>query len=100
MHGNGIIFALFLIFTGAAIFSTLALYTRQSLLVAYMLLGVFLGPWGLRWVANTQFVEQTGAVGIIFLLFLLGLHLHPQNLLHLFKKTVWVAVASTLVLAQ
>ena len=97
MQGNTIVFALFLIFAGAAVFSTLALYTRQSLLVAYMLLGILLGPWGLQWVPTTQFVEQTGDVGIIFLLFLLGLHLHPQNLLHLFKKTMWVAIVSTIV---
>lgn len=97
MQGNSIVFALFLIFVGAAVFSTLALYTRQSLLVAYMLLGVVLGPWGLKWVANVHFVEKTGDIGIIFLLFLLGLHLHPQNLLHLFKKTTWIAIVSTLI---
>src|SRR3989338_6555473 len=94
---NSIIFLLFLIFAGAAIFSTAALYTRQSLLVAYMLLGIVLGPFGLKWVSTLQFVQKTGDIGIIFLLFLLGLHLHPQNLLHLFKKMTWIAVASSLV---
>ena len=32
------VFSIFVIFTGAAVLATIALYTRQSLLVAYILL--------------------------------------------------------------
>ena len=39
-----IVFSLFLIFTGAALLATVALYARQSLLVVYILLGLLLGP--------------------------------------------------------
>jgi Kef-type K+ transport system membrane component KefB len=98
MHGpENIVFSLFLIFTGAALISTVALYTRQSLLVGYMLLGLLLGPWGFKLIAHSKAIDQTGDIGIIFLLFLLGLNLHPQKLIHLFKKTVWVALISSLV---
>ncbi|HVV69817.1 MAG TPA: cation:proton antiporter [Gammaproteobacteria bacterium] len=97
MHENILFFSIFLIFTGAAIFSTVALYTRQSLLVAYMILGVALGPWGLGWVTNAVLIQNIGDVGIVFLLFLLGLHLHPQSLLHLLKKVSWVALVSSVI---
>lgn len=93
------VFTMFLIFAGATVFSTIALYTRQSLLVAYMLLGVVLGPWGLKLIDNPEMVERTGDIGIIFLLFLLGLHLQPQNLFHMFRKTSWITVVSSLVFA-
>jgi hypothetical protein len=44
MTSNAIVFSMFLIFFGAALLSTVMLYTRQSLMVAYILLGVvFLG---------------------------------------------------------
>lgn len=99
MEGNAIVFYIFLIFGGAALLSTIALYTRQSLLVAYMLLGIILGPWGLKLFDESAVVHQVGDVGIIFLMFLLGLHLQPQNLLHMLKKTTWVAVASSIVFA-
>jgi len=92
-----IVFSIFLIFTGAAIVATLVLFTRQSLLVAYILLGVVLGPWGLKLVGNSAIVRQIGDVGIIFLLFLLGLHLPPQKLIQMFRKTTIVAVISSLV---
>jgi len=99
MHDNTIVFSIFLIFFGAAILSTLALYTRQSLLVAYILLGVILGPWGLKLVADSFVIKQTGDVGIIFLLFLLGLHLHPQNLWKMLTKVTWVALVSSVIFA-
>ena len=99
MQSSPVIFSIFLIFCGAAIFSTLALYTRQSLLVAYMLLGVLLGPWGLGFMSDSAVISQTGEIGIIFLLFLLGLNLHPQSLLQMFKKVSWVALISSLIFA-
>lgn len=99
MHSNPLVFSIFLIFAGAALLSTVALYTRQSLLVAYMILGVVLGPWGLKLISDADVVQKTGDVGIIFLLFLLGLHLQPQNLLHMLKKVTWVTLVSSIVFA-
>ncbi|MBI1733275.1 MAG: cation:proton antiporter [Gammaproteobacteria bacterium] len=72
--------SVFLIFTGAAVLATLALYARQAILVAYILLGVLLGPFGLSLVGDPELVQQIAGVGIIFLLYLLGLDLLPQQL--------------------
>ena len=55
-----------------------------------------LGPWGLKLVADASLAKQIGDVGIIFLLFLLGLHLQPQNLLHMLKKVSLVALVSSI----
>lgn len=95
MHDGTVFYIIFLIFGGAAILSTFALYTRQSLLVAYILLGAILGPWGLKLVPDLDAVRQVGDMGIVFLLFLLGLHLQPQNLLHMLSKVTWVSVISS-----
>jgi Kef-type K+ transport system membrane component KefB len=100
MHSDTLIFSIFLIFTGAAIVATLVLFTRQSLLVAYILLGIVLGPWGpwgAKLVAYSTIVRQIGDIGIIFLLFLLGLHLPPQKLIHMFRKTTIVAITSSII---
>jgi len=92
-----ILYVIFLIFTGTAILSTLALFTRQSLLVAYMALGAILGPWGLKLIKSSALIKQTGDIGIIFLLFLLGLHLQPQNLLHSLRKMNWITLTSSFI---
>ena len=95
-QADTITYIIFLIFTGTAILSTLALFTRQSLLVAYIALGALLGPWGLKLIGNSAVIQQAGDVGIIFLLFLLGLHLQPQNLLHSLRKMSWITLVSSL----
>ena len=99
MHDDVVFYTIFLIFAGAAVLSTLVLYTKQSLLVAYILLGAAFGPWGLQLVSDLSSVRQVGEVGIIFLLFLLGLHLQPQNLIHMLKKVTWIALLSSLLFA-
>src|SRR6266404_5317435 len=88
---------MFLIFTGTALLSTMALFTRQSLLVAYIALGAILGPWGLGFINNDATIRQAGDIGIIFLLFLLGLHLQPQNLFHSLRKMSFITISSSVI---
>src|SRR3990167_7113764 len=92
-----ITYVIFLIFACTALLSTLALYTRQSLLVAYIALGMIFGPWGLKLVNNPVVIQKTGDIGIIFLLFLLGLDLQPQNLLHSLRKMSLITLISSLI---
>ncbi len=98
MGEHSTLFFALVIFGGAAVFGTLAMYTRQSLLVAYMLLGLVLGPWCLKIIPNTQIVSEIGDIGIIFLLFLLGLDLQPRNFMRQFSKTIWLTIVSSIVL--
>ena len=99
MH-NEIIFSIFLIFCGAAILATLALYTRQSLLVAYIILGVLIGPGGVGLIKDPIILKDVGDIGIIFLLFLLGLNLQPQNLIKLLRETTIITLASSFIFAM
>ena len=99
MAQDPIVFTVFLVFTGAAVFATLALYARQSLLVAYILLGVMFGPWGLGLVDDPVLIRGISEFGIMFLLFLLGLNLQPQELLRMVRKTTLVTVVSSVLFA-
>jgi hypothetical protein len=97
MLDHTLIFSIFLIFTGAAILASLALFARQSLLVAYILLGGLVGPWGLQLVNDASVIQQIGHIGIIFLLFLLGLNLQPSQLLHMFREALVITVVSSVI---
>ena len=88
-------FSFFLIFTGAAIFASVALYTRQPLIIAYIALGAVIGPYGMSMVADLSLLSDIGHVGIIFLLFLLGLDMQPQALWSTLRKSTFVAVFSS-----
>ncbi len=96
MH-NDIIFSIFLIFCGAAFLATLALYTRQSLLVAYIMLGVLIGPGGMKLISDPIILKDIGDIGIIFLLFLLGLNLQPQNLLKMLNQATIITLVSSFI---
>ena len=99
METNGIVFAFFLIFFGASVLATLALYTRQSLLVAYMLAGAVVGPYGVGLISKTQAVSDISSVGIMFLLFLLGLNLQPKNLMKMLRGATVVTIVSSVIFA-
>ncbi|NIR82163.1 MAG: cation:proton antiporter [Gammaproteobacteria bacterium] len=99
MTSESIVFTIFLIFTGAAVLASVALLARQALLIAYIVLGVLVGPAGFGLVADTALLRDMAHVGIIFLLFLLGLNLHPQKLVQLFRQTLIVTLASSVAFA-
>ena len=96
---QSIVFSVFLIFTGAAVLATLALYARQSMIVAYICLGVALGPSSLDLVKDVKLLQELSHVGVVFLLFLLGLNLHPQDLWNLFRKATVVTLVSSALFA-
>ena len=94
------IYSLFLIFVGAAIFATLALLARQSLIIGYIILGIVLGPFGVAWITDTDLIQDISNIGIIFLLFLLGLNLSPRKLLELLRQTMIVTLLTSAVFAS
>jgi len=96
---NTLVFSLFLIFSGAAAFATLALYARQALPIAYIVLGIFIGPYGLKLIDNASVIDQMAQIGIMFLLFLLGLDLSPQRLLQMLRKATLITIGTSLVFA-
>ncbi len=96
---HSILFSIFLIFTGAAILATAALYARQTVIVAYILLGMAIGPYALGLVRDVGLLQELSHVGIVFLLFLLGLNLHPQDLWNMFRKATVVTLVSSALFA-
>ncbi len=97
MGAESIVFSFFLIFTGAAALSTAALFLRVPLLVAYIIVGVALGPFGLGWITDASLLADIAEIGILFLLFLLGLDMQPSKLMHGLRKTFLVTLISSLV---
>ncbi len=96
MTDRGIVFSLFLVFTGAAMLATIALYARQAMLVAYIVLGVALGPWGAGLVADSAWIKEVAGIGIMFLLYLIGLNLPPQQLMRILGEALWVTLGSSI----
>ena len=99
MESQSIVTSFFLIFSGAAVLASIVLYTRQPLLVAYIALGAILGPYGLHLVTDAHLLSEISEIGIIFLLFLLGLDMQPRSLAQMLKKATLVALGSSIIFA-
>ena len=94
MTSDSIIFSIFLIFAGAAVLATLALYARQATIVAYIVLGMLLGPWGGGLIDDPGWIEGVSEIGIMFLLYLLGINMLPQQLWRMLGEALSVTLMS------
>ena len=97
MIQDPLVFAFFVIFAGAAVLGTLALYARQALIVAYIFLGVIAGPSVTGLVNEISLIQEISHVGIMFLLFLLGVDLRPAGLFNTLRQTTIVTVVSCVI---
>ena len=87
---NYLLLEMTVIFGGASLLGTLFVWLKQPIILAYILLGILVGPFGARLIVNVGHIENVSSMGIILLFFLLGLHLHPSNLFNQIKQTVLV----------
>ena len=99
MDTTSVTFSLFLVFSGAAVLASVALYTRQPLLIAYIGLGALLGPYGLGLITDVDLLRDFAHTGIIFLLFLLGLDMRPRALLATLRQSTLVTLLSAVCFA-
>ncbi|WP_368680581.1 cation:proton antiporter family protein (plasmid) [Rhodococcus opacus] len=76
----------------AAVAGLLATRLRQPMIVAFIGVGILVGPAGTGWVAADSTIELLARLGIAILLFLVGLKLD----LHLIRSTGPVALATGL----
>jgi len=67
----------------AAILGIFARFFKQPLILAYLVAGFLIGPFAFGLIKNTQIIENFASIGIIFLLFLIGLELNPKKLLEI-----------------
>lgn len=90
MPHDSVMFAIFAVFAGAAVLATVALQARQAIIVAYIVIGIALGPDGMGVVKDATWLQDISEIGIVFLLYLLGLNMVPRQLLKMFREALAV----------
>ncbi|MGE0523853.1 MAG: monovalent cation:proton antiporter-2 (CPA2) family protein [Variibacter sp.] len=82
---------------GAAVFSVpLARKLKLSAIMAYLVAGMLIGPYGLRVINNPDTVLTVAELGIVMLLFIVGLELELTKLLHM-RRAIFGLGATQLV---
>jgi monovalent cation:H+ antiporter-2, CPA2 family len=96
MHNIELILTLTGGLTAALLFGYVTQRLGLSPIVGYLLAGVAVGPWTPGFVANRMLAEQLAEVGVILLMFGVGLQFHPNELLAVKNVAVPGAVGQSL----
>lgn len=67
--------------------------------LGYLAVGVLLGPWGLKLIADIESIRHLGELGVVFLLFVIGLELQPSRLWALRRAIFGYGAAQVLISA-
>ena len=88
IHSNGLILTLVGGFVLAFALGMLAFRLRLSPLVGYLAAGVIVGPFTPGWVADHSVANQLAEIGVILLMFGVGLHFAPKDLMDVRRVAV------------
>ncbi len=87
-HADSLILTLVGGFVLAFVFGMIAHRLKLSPLVGYLVAGVAVGPFTPGWVADTELAPQLAEIGVILLMFGVGLHFSPRDLMKVRKVAV------------
>ena len=73
---------------GALIFGYVAIRFKLSPIIGYLLSGILVGPFTPGIVVNRAIAEQFAEIGVILLLFGIGLHFHLRELISVWRLAV------------
>lgn len=91
-HGAGFLFTLFVMLVSAKLMAELFERLRQPAVAGEILAGVLIGPSVLGWVAPSDLTSSIAEIGVIFLLFTVGLETRPAAIFKVGKSAAVVAV--------
>ena len=74
---------LLVIFGLATLVAVILHRARQSIIVAYLLTGILVGPYGLRLITSREAIELMAELGVVLLLFTIGLEFSLGKLLRM-----------------
>jgi len=87
-HADSLILTLVGGFVLAFVFGMIANRLKLSPLVGYLVAGVAVGPFTPGWVADTELAPQLAEIGVILLMFGVGLHFSPRDLMQVRRVAI------------
>src|SRR5947199_9049145 len=69
----------------------LAHFTRQPLILAYLVAGFFIGPFGTGWVKSQESIQIISELGLIFMLFMIGLEIDLKKIVRAGRVILFAA---------
>jgi glutathione-regulated potassium-efflux system ancillary protein KefC len=79
-HANPLLLQAAIYFASAVIAVLIAARLGLGSVAGYLIAGIAIGPWGLKLVGDVQDIRAFAELGVVFLLFVIGLDLEPKRL--------------------
>jgi Kef-type K+ transport system membrane component KefB len=92
-----LLFTLFVMFVAAKLAAEIFERLRQPAIAGELLAGVVIGPSVLNWVQPSELTNTLAEIGVIFLLFLVGLETKPKDIFRVGARAAFVAVLGVVV---
>jgi Kef-type K+ transport system membrane component KefB len=96
MEGSDLLLAGVLFLFAAVVAVPLAARLGIGAVLGYLLAGIAIGPWGLGFISDVDEILHFSELGVVFLMFIIGLELNPAKLWQLRRSIFGVGAAQVL----
>jgi glutathione-regulated potassium-efflux system ancillary protein KefC/glutathione-regulated potassium-efflux system protein KefB len=86
---SSVLLQLVLFLASAVIVVPLSKKLGLGTVLGFLVAGAIIGPWGLRFVTNVEGILHLSELGVVLLLFIIGLELQPSRL-HVLRRPVFL----------
>lgn len=99
MEGQDVLLAGVLFLFAAVVAVPVAARLGIGAVLGYLLAGIAIGPWGLGFISDVDEILHFSELGVVFLMFIIGLELNPAKLWQLRRPIFGVGTAQVLLSA-
>jgi len=99
MEGSDMLLAGVLFLFAAVVAVPLAARLGIGAVLGYLIAGIAIGPWGLGFISDVDEILHFSELGVVFLMFIIGLGLNPAKLWQLRRSIFGVGAAQVLLSA-
>lgn len=99
MEGSDLLLAGLLFLFAAVVAVPVAARLGIGAVLGYLLAGIAIGPWGLAFISDVDEILHFSELGVVFLMFIIGLELNPARLWQLRRPIFGVGTGQVLISA-
>jgi glutathione-regulated potassium-efflux system ancillary protein KefC len=92
-HANSLLVQAAIYFAAAVVAVLIAQRLGLGSVAGYLLAGIVIGPWGLKVVGDVGQIRSFAELGVVFLLFVIGLELEPRRLWSMRNRLVGLGLS-------
>jgi glutathione-regulated potassium-efflux system protein KefB len=99
MEGSSLLTAILLFLFAAVVTVPIARRLGIGAVLGYLIAGIAIGPWGLGFIRDVDEILHFSELGVVFLMFIIGLELNPAKLWELRRSIFGVGAGQVLLTA-